>query len=147
MDALLSEFKKMIEARGIDSFWISRTKGQLRLRAETIAQVLLAAFAKGVIGNDGFVLREFGSGIWFVDVGVSFGSVLHLIELKVLKAGKFTGASQLATYMETEERKKGWLVIIDARKRQSATIPAKVRTSTGSIAVIVVNVNPAPPSG
>lgn len=59
----------------------------MRSRPEKIAQGLLAVFAKGVVGSDGLVLREIASGIGFVDVGVSFGGVLHLIELKILASG------------------------------------------------------------
>ena len=46
--ALLNEFRHAVEARAIDSFWISRKKRRLRARPETIAQALLAVFAKAV---------------------------------------------------------------------------------------------------
>src|SRR2546425_5223688 len=68
--ALLSEFKRAVEARAVDAFWKSRKKHRLRSRPEKIAQGLLAVFAKGVVGIDGLVLREIASGIGFVDVGV-----------------------------------------------------------------------------
>ena len=142
---LLSEFKRAVEARAVDAFWDSRRKHHPRPRPEKIAQGLLAVFAKGVIGNDGLVLREIASGIGFVDVGVSFGGVLHLVELKILK-GRLTGANQLATYMRTEGRGEGWLVLIDVRKgRNLDTVPARLDTSAGPIRTLLLNVNPAPP--
>ena len=143
--ALLSEFKRAVEARAIDVFWESRKKHRLRSRPEKVAQGLLAVFAKGVIGNDGLVLREIASGIGFVDVGVSFGGVLHLIEIKILK-GQLTGAKQLATYMFTEGRGNGWLVLIDARRnRHPDAVPVIIETSAGPIRTLIVDVNPAAP--
>jgi len=121
--ALLAEFKKAVEARAVDAFWISRTKHRLRLKPEKIAQTLLAIFAKGALGRQGLVLREFASGIGFVDVGIAFASVLHLIELKILK-GQLTGANQLAAYMRTEGRNEGWLVLIDTRSRPEGCVDA-----------------------
>ncbi len=99
----MCEFKRAVEARAVDAFWDSRKKRILRSRPEKIAQGRLAVFARGVVGGDGLVLREIASGIGFVDVGVSFGGALHLIELKILKRQP-TGANQLATYMTTEGR-------------------------------------------
>ncbi len=143
--ALLSEFKRAVEARAVDAFWVSRKKHRLQSRPEKIAQGLLAVFAKGVVGSNGLVLREIASGIGFVDVGVSFGDVLHLIELKILK-GQLTGANQLATYMETEGRDRGWLVLIDARRnRHQDAVPIKVDTPAGLISTLIIDVNPAPP--
>jgi hypothetical protein len=145
IQALLSEFKRAVEARAVDAFWDSREKHRLRSRPEKIAQGLLAVFAKGVIGSDGLVLREIASGIGFVDVGVSFSGVLHLIELKILK-GQLTGTNQLATYMRTEGRSKGWLVFIDARrKRHPDTVPFRIDTAAGPIRTVVIDANPTPP--
>ena len=143
--ALLSEFKRAVEARAVDAFWKSRKKHRLRSRPEKIAQGLLAVFAKGVVGIDGLVLREIASGIGFVDVGVSFAGVLHLIELKVLK-GQLTGANQLATYMRTEGKGRGWLVLIDARRnRHPDTVPVRIDTPAGPIRTLMVDVNPTAP--
>jgi len=143
--ALLSEFKRAVEARAVDAFWGSRKKHRLRPRPEKIAQGLLAVFAKGVVGSEGIVLREIASGIGFVDVGVSFGGVLHLIELKILK-GQLTGANQLATYMRTEGRGEGWLVLIDVRRdRDQDGLPGRIDTKAGLIRTLLVNANPAAP--
>ncbi len=129
----------------MDAFWNSRKDHILRSRAEKIAQPLLAVFAKGVVGSPGLVLREIASGIGFVDVGVSFAGILHLVELKILKA-KLTGVSQIATYMRTEGRRKGWLVLIDARQNlDREPIPGRIDSSSGAIATVVVNVNPGAP--
>ena len=143
--ALLSEFKKAVEARAVDVFWHSRTKHLLRARPEKIAQGFLAIFAKGVIGSDGVVLREIASGIGFVDIGVSFGGVLHLMELKILK-GQLSGTNQLATYMRTENTRHGWLVLFDARRSRSRpTIPDKISTRDAYIKTLIVDLNPAVP--
>jgi hypothetical protein len=143
--ALLSEFKLAVEARAVDGFWDSRTKRRLRAKPEKIAQSLLAVFAKGILGADALVLREIASGIGFVDVGISFGRVLHLIELKILKT-RVTGPNQLATYMRTERRKSGWLLLIDVRGAGSSdAIPAVISTSAGRIRTLTVDVNPPAP--
>jgi hypothetical protein len=145
IETLLLEFKVAVESRGLDAFWDSRTKHRLRLKPEKIAQALLAIFAKGVLGSDGFVLREIASGIGFVDVGISFGKVLHLIELKILKA-QLTGANQLATYMRTERRRKGWLLLIDVRQAGSSkVVPATISTAAGQIRTLTVDANPPAP--
>lgn len=145
IQSLLSEFRRAVEARAVDAFWISRTKHRLRSKPEKIAQGLLAVFAKGVIGRTGLVLREVGSGVGFVDVGISFSGLLHLVELKILK-GPLTGASQLATYMATEGRRSGWLVLIDARSMaRSAPVPAQIAAGSGRINTLLVNVNPTAP--
>jgi hypothetical protein len=117
----------------------------LRPKPEKIAQALLAVFAKGVLGGDGLVLREVGSGIGFVDIGILFGRVLHLVELKVLKT-QLSGAGQLATYMRTEGRKEGWLLLIDVRQTgRMAAIPTTVTTPAGQIRIVRVNANPPQP--
>lgn len=143
--AVLSEFKRAIEARAVDAFWDSRKRHLMRSRPEKIAQALLAVFAKGVVGSNGVVLREIASGIGFVDVGVSFGGTLHLIELKILKK-HLTGANQLATYMRTEGRDRAWLLLIDARgNRHREPVPVRIDTAAGLILTVVVDVNPAVP--
>jgi hypothetical protein len=103
-------------------------------------------FARGVLGNDGLVMREIVSGIGFVDVGITFGKTLHLVELKILK-GKLTGPNQLAAYMRTEQRREGWLLLIDVRKTRSVknTIPETIYTPEGVIRVVTVDANPAAP--
>lgn len=105
----------------------------------------MAVFAKGVLGSDGLVLREVGSGIGFVDVGILFGRVLHLVELKVLKT-ELSGIGQLARYMRNEGRKEGWLLLIDVRQtgRVTAT-PTTVTTPAGRIRIVRVDANPTPP--
>lgn len=144
---LLTEFKRAVESRAVDAFWDSRKQNVLRPRPEKIAQALLAVFAKGVLGTSGLVLREISSGIGFVDVGVTFGDVLHLIELKILKRRQIPGFNQLATYMKTEGRRKGWLVLIDSRhERDGVAIPLRMATPQGPIIVVVIEVNPTPPN-
>ncbi|SRR5712691_2365289 len=149
MAGLLQQFKAAIEARAVDSFWVSRQKGELRPRPERIAQGLLGVFFRAVLADGGFAIREAGSGVGFVDlVAVLSRSAPHIIEMKVLR-GQFEGPEQLGVYMKQEGRQVGWLVIIDARRRQSRklALPAKVPVRAGGmVRVVVVEVNPTAPS-
>ena len=145
IQSLLNEFKNAVESRGVDSFWQSRPRNKMRPKPEAIAQALLAVFAKGVLGRGGFVLREFSSGIGFVDVGISFGGTLHLIELKIL-TGPLAGVNQLGQYMTREQRREGWLVVIDARPPgKRAPLPERVTIPPGAVRVLSVDINPVPP--
>lgn len=142
----LLEFKKAVEARAIDGFWRARSKHQLRSKPECIAQTFLAVFLKGVIGDRGFILREFMSGIGFVDVGILFGCTMHLIELKILE-GSLSGDLQLAKYMENENRSSGWLLLFDARRRENrGQIPVKQIVNGKKINIMVIDINPLIPS-
>lgn len=145
ISSLLTEFGKAVESRAIDAFWNSRKNGNLRAKPESIAQGLLAVFAKAAVRSDGLVLREFASGIGYVDVGVSFGGPLHLIELKIL-TGKLVGAAQLDQYMKLEQRDIGWLVLVDVRNpaRRSA-IPPRLVLPHGIVRTLVIDANPVPP--
>ena len=147
INQLLSEYKMAVEARGIGSYWSSRKKGKLRSYPERIAQDQLALFAKGVLGPRGLVIRESASGIGYVDVGIAFAAVLHLIELKVFSGGRFKGASQLAQYMKTENKSKGWLILIDTRNDTSTfVIPDSLDVPQGRIVIVVIRLNPIAPS-
>jgi hypothetical protein len=144
----LEAFKRAVEARAIDAMWRSRAKGKLRSRPETIAQGLLAVFVQKVLWNGGgFVLREMASGVGFVDVAIIFASAVHLVEMKVLKSGKLVGVSQLTSYMRTENRKQGWLVVFDARAlKDRIELPSVISTDDGVVRLIVVDINPVAPS-
>jgi hypothetical protein len=144
---VLQGFRHGIEARAIDTFWASRVKGRLRPKAEKVGQGLLAAFAMGTLSDGkGHLLRELPSGVGFVDVGLILGNVLHLVELKVLRGGSFSGVSQLTQYMRTEQRRQGWLVVFDARTQdKQGPLPAKIDTADGTVRVLVININPAAP--
>lgn len=145
IDRLLLEFKRAVEARGVDAFWQSRVQNRLRARPESVAQALLAVFVKGVLGGGGLVLREFSSGTGFVDVGIVFSRVLHLIELKILTA-KFVGVDQLERYMALEGRRSGWLLLIDARPpTRRVVIPLSVSTGAGLIRVVTIDIHPLAP--
>jgi hypothetical protein len=145
---LLRLFKHAMESRGVDTIWNSRARGLLRPRPEKVAQGMLSLFAMGVLSNGrGNLLRELFSGIGFVDFVVMFGSVQHLVEMKVLQS-TFTGVAQLAVYMGTENRPEGWLVVFDARpfNRRGAPLPERIDTSAGTVRVVVIDINPVPPS-
>ncbi len=144
---VLAQFKSDVEARAVDAFWQSRMKLKLMPKPETIGQALIALFIKGVLDGKGLVFREVGSGIGFVDIVVFLSATPHLIELKMLK-GKMTGASQLQDYMRQENRNTGWLVLFDARahKSRKETIPSRISVPEGTISVLVVEINPVPPS-
>ncbi len=140
------ESRKVVESRGIDAFWDSRRANCLRSRPEKIAQALLAVFAKRVIQDKGLVLRELLSGVGFIDVAVILSRVIHLIEIKVLTAS-LKGASQLEEYMRNENRREGWLVLMDARPPSRKTeIVDKISTGAGVIRTVNININPIVPS-
>jgi hypothetical protein len=147
IDILLNEFSHAIEARAIDAFWVSRNKNKIRSRPEKIAQSLLAVFTLGtLIDRNGIVMREFLSGIGFVDLGIMLSTTLHLVEIKILQDG-FTGPNQLSEYMKKEKRREGSLLIFDARKSDKKVIlPMFIKTKSGLIKVYQVDINPIPPS-
>lgn len=145
---ILDLFKRGVEARAVDTLWKSRAKGQLRPKPEKLGQGLLAQFILGALSNTkGHLLREVASGVGFVDVAIILARVLHLIELKVLQRGSFTGAAQLTQYMQTEQRRCGWLVVFDARRHErQVPLPQKINTAQGIVWILVININPVAPS-
>lgn len=144
---ILHEFRHGVEARAVDSFWNSRSKHLLQSRPEKIGQALIAVFIKAVLDGKGLVFREVGSGVGFVDIMVILSKVPHLIELKILK-GKLSGASQLQTYMRTERKSKGWLVLFDARPHQTRKeeIPEVITVPEGAIKIMIIDICPVAPS-
>ncbi len=102
---------------------------------------------KGVLDGRGNVLREFASGVGYVDIGI-FLSTLHIVEMKILKTGALVGPAQLDQYLRNEGRTEGWLVVMDARRPdRKPPLPGVVRLTGRRIAhVIVVDINPRPPS-
>lgn len=144
----LDRFRQAVESRAVDVLWQSRKKGRLLHRPEHIGQGLLAIFFKGILDSNthGLVLREMYSGTGFVDVAIVFTKVPHLVEIKVLTS-RFTGASQLQTYMRMEGRKEGWLLLFDARSPNGRVqIPDLIDTEDGRIRILLVDINPIPPS-
>lgn len=146
---ILLEYKSAVESRGIDAFWKSRGKGELRSKPESIAQAMLATSLKMFFRNrdSGLVLREFASGIGFVDVGILLSRVLHIVELKVL-ISSFQGPAQLKQYMLSEHRREGWLIVIDTRPDKLKTKLAEVihTKKAGTIRILSVDINPTAPS-
>jgi hypothetical protein len=147
ISSILHGFKQATRARIVDPFWISRAAGKLRPKPEEIAQSMLTAFVLGVLSNgSGSVFRELASGTGFVDIVVMLSTIPHLVELKVQR-DKFTGPAQLGTYMHLESRKSGWLVVFDAREKSKKTpIQEVIKVASGTIRVIVIDINPIPPS-
>jgi hypothetical protein len=143
---LLTEFIAAVESRAVGNFWLSRKRGRLRQRPEEIAQGLLAMFFKGVLREGGYVLREIESGTGYIDVSILLSRALHLAELKVLR-GRLDGVEQLAVYMKQESRTEGWLVVFDARRADKRkALPADIKTASGLVRVLVVDINPVAPS-
>jgi hypothetical protein len=145
---ILLEYKSAVESRGIDAFWNSRKKGNLRSKPESIAQSLLATALRMFFRDRGYGLefREFASGVGFVDIGVVLSHVLHLIELKVL-VKSFQGPAQLEQYMLSEGRREGWLIVLDTRPEKLKTsLPAIIRAKRGDIKVLTIDINPTAPS-
>lgn len=148
ISTIISEFRHVVEARCVDMFWLSRKSQKLRERPESIAQGVLAVFLKGVLSGrkPGFVIREAASGIGFVDIVLLLSSVPHLIEMKVLTS-TLTGSGQLAKYMYTERRTKGWLVVFDARPAAGRkAILKEKKNSAGTIKIVTIDINPIAPS-
>ena len=145
--AVLLSFWRATQGRTVDAFWISRVAHKLQKRPETIAQSLLTQYILGVnLGRSGQVFREVVSGTGFVDLTVMFGTIAHLVELKV-QTKQFTGPAQLDTYMVTEGRRVGWLIVFDARRPANKTpIPSFIKRQSGRINIIVVDINPVAPS-
>ncbi len=137
IEAIVSEFRDAVQARAIDIFWHSRTRGHLRDHPEKIAQGLFAVFTRGVLRDSGIVLRELASGIGFVDIGIILSRTLHLIEIKVLR-GELEGPSQLNQYMKTEGRPKGTLLVIDTIPTAEKTdLPTRIEVEAGLITVSI----------
>ncbi len=109
---------------------------------------MLGVFASAKLERRGAAIREPVVGAGFVDVLVTFSSgLIHVVELKMLKDRGVPGPSQLATYMEHRNRKEGWLVLFDTRKRaRKRPIPATIERKSGTIRTIVIEVNPVLPS-
>jgi hypothetical protein len=148
IQSIIRGFVRAVEARAVDTFWQSRRNGKLIKRPERIGQTLFAVFAKGVLSDHrfGLVLREMSCGIGFVDIAIVIRNRLHLIEMKVIR-GRFTGVGQLETYMETEDRKHGWLIYFDARSpTRRDEIPSPIITAIGQITVVGIDINPIVPS-
>lgn len=147
ISSLLSLFKQAVESKAIDGFWQSRLKGKLKSNPEGIGQGLLAVYLKAVVQDgSGIVLREVGSGVGFVDVGVVLCSVLHLVEIKMLQSTAI-GFEQIQQYMKNEQRTEGWLVLFDCRpaaKRKD--VPATLNTEAGIVRVLTIDINPVAPS-
>ena len=145
---MLEEFKDTVEAEAVNSFWESRVRGQLRKRPEKLGQEILGVFASAKLDGRGAAIREAVSGIGFVDVLVTFSSgLLHIIELKVLKAGGVPGPTQLESYMKNKNRTEGWLVFFDSRRwDHKQPVPSKINRASGTIRTVVIDVNPIPPS-
>lgn len=98
------------------------------------------------MNRSGIVLREFQSGIGFVDIGIIFSSTLHLVEIKVI-TDDFTGLSQLEQYMKTEKRQEGSLLIFDSLKPdKKIDLPTCINSSAGVVNIYRVDINPRPPS-
>ncbi len=144
----LDEFRSTVEAEAVNSFWNSRTKGQLKKRPEKHGQELLGVFARAKLAARGAAIREAVSGTGFVDVLVTFSSgLLHVVELKVLRSRDVPGPAQVATYMKHRSRKTGWLVFFDARPpNRKTTVPSAFKVREGTIRAVLVDINPTPPS-
>lgn len=149
-ESLLELFRKFIESRGVDQFWVSRRRGEMRPKPESIAQGLLTAFLYPEMQRRaGFVLREVRSGIGYIDLMAVFGQARrHLVELKVLTRDRVTGLQQLGRYLATEDLPQGWLFMLDARESSGR---AEIRDGTVEVAGrtihrLVVDINPPAPS-
>ncbi len=147
MKSIITGFKHSIESKSIDLFWESRKEGKLRPKAEKIAQGLFTIYTSGeFIQRHGIVLREVMSGVGYVDCMVIISSVVHLVEIKILKS-TLTGTRQLEEYMRGEQRNIGNLLVIDAlRPANKITIPEYIDVKEGRIYIYAIDINPNVPS-
>lgn len=147
MRLLLERFRHAVQSAGIDMFWTSRVAGRLKPQPESIAQSALAIMLKGVLDAPGKVFREYFVGVGYVDIGVVL-STLHILELKVLKAGALVGPDQLDKYLRDEGCRAGWLVVVDARPpTRKPPLPTRIQLTGGRTChVIAIDINPTPPS-
>jgi len=145
---LLVEFKYTVEAEAVNSFWESRTRGELKRRPEKLGQEMLGVFARAWLKGRGAAIREAASGIGFVDVLFTFSSgLLHVVELKMLRGREVPGPAQLETYMRHKGRREGWLVLFDTRSAaEKAPVPLVLKRQVGIIRTVLVDINPLPPS-
>jgi hypothetical protein len=118
------------------------------MKPESIAQAALALTVKVLVEGRVDVLREFKVGTGYADVGI-FLSKLHIVELKILKSGQLIGPQQLDDYLRCWGQKKGWLVIVDARRpsKKKMLIPNTIQLTGGRVAhVVTIDINPVAPS-
>lgn len=145
---VLDLFKRAVESRASGSFWKSRSIGQLTPQPERNGQSLLAMFLQGILhGRSGFAVNEVSSGVGWIDVLLFLSSTPHVLELKMLRGSGTPGVSQLGNYMTNEKRHEGWLVLFDARRpARRRTIPNTITIREGTVRVVIIDVNPVPPS-
>ena len=146
--SVLDLFKSAVENRAVDGFWKSRRKGKLVAGPEKVGQGLLAVLLQAVLhGRSGFSVNEVGSGVGWIDVLLVLASTPHVLELKMLRNASPPGVSQLGVYMKQEKRREGWLVLFDVRDPSNRTsIPENISISQGTVRIVVIDVNPVPPS-
>ena len=147
--SVLDQFKHAVESRAVDGFWKSRRKGKLISQPEKNGQDLLAVFLQGVLHGrrSGFAVKEVQSGVGWIDVLLVLASTPHVLELKMLHDSDIPGVNQLGTYMQQEKREEGWLVCFDTRDPSNrAKIGEKIAIKQGTVRVVVIDVNPIPPS-
>ena len=109
---------------------------------------MLSVFLQAVLDEgSGFSVNEVSSGVGWIDVLLVLSSTPHVLELKMLRGPGTPGVSQLGTYMGNEKRRVGWLVLFETRDPTKRTgIPANITIPEGTVRVVVIDVNPTPPS-
>ncbi len=145
---LIARFKAAVEADGIDPFWKSRKKSELRPRPEQIGQLSLMMFLNEPIrALSGFTFREVRSGIGYIDVMAVFGrSKRYVVELKVRSSDRVLGAAQLAKYLDTLGLSHGWLILFDSRAAGDKQPKSPVSIDGKTLTIVSVDINPPAPS-
>ncbi len=156
VDELL-EFEKTIKARCIEIFWKKRTECIFTDNPEQKAQDLFVAYFAAKLKIHA-VIKEFKSGIGFIDVAVDYKNKRYLVEIKMLGGKKpgthydkkhvKDGVPQLFKYLETEELSEGFLIILDGRSPQNKEPfnGDKLQQNGITIFVIIIDINPPKPS-
>ena len=147
VDLIFDKFKSAVESRTINAFWKSRKKNILNPNPEKIAQSLFSMFVLGSLGDRGYLLREIFSGIGYIDFGIIISKKMHLVEMKVVKKLTDIGVSQLKIYMDSENQKKGYLILINSGEIINLNNSSIQNFGDGKkIYKKIININPEIPS-
>ena len=129
LEGALAKFASFVKADKRMAFWQPAGKGKHKWAQgpERVGQDLLHTFLKGKLDNRIEVFEEIAAGAGRLDIYVhGRGGLSAILELKVLGSPyatgyAFSGADQIAHYMDSKAVRLGFLVIFDGRVRDFGT--------------------------
>ncbi len=88
---------------------------------EATAQLLFLSYLDLLINGKGWTFKEVPSGRGRIDVLCCYGQQKEVVELKLWYGARrySEGLDQLAQYLESENLKRGYLLVFDRRKKKS----------------------------